>query len=151
MIIWLSSENKNVCPTVKFRNETHTPLLGSIIREPLRAHKNNRPRVKTRLIMDPALANGDGADSWQSRWPKKQERSPGKFTQVWLNLLYVKPWGAYPVFLFLFKFFFEFPNFPLKALDVLGELGNGLWLLAITTTAPGRTAGPAGLQRGRKH
>lgn len=53
------------------------------------------------------------------------------------------PQGPYPVFLFLFKFFFEFPDFPLEALDVFGELGNGLGLLDIPTARPGRTSGPA--------
>lgn len=56
---------------------------------------------------------------------------------------YFTPHSPYPVFLFLFKFFFKFPNFSLEALDVLGELGNGLGLLATTTAAPWRTSGPA--------
>ena len=33
---------------------------------------------------------------------------------------------------------------------MLGELGNGLRLLAITTAAPGRTAEPAMIQGGRE-
>ena len=61
-----------------------------------------------------------------------------------------KSQGPYPVLLFLFKFFFKFPNFPLEALDVLGELGDGLGLLAIPTAAPGRTAEPGMIQGGRQ-
>ena len=61
-----------------------------------------------------------------------------------------KSQGPYPVLLFLFKFFFKFPNFPLEALDVLGELGNGLGLLAINAAAPGRTAEPGMIQGGRE-
>ena len=33
---------------------------------------------------------------------------------------------------------------------MLGELGNGLGLLAITTAAPGRTAEPGTIQGGRE-
>lgn len=73
-------------------------------------------------------------------YSKRKDRKAHAFlTQT----THFKPQGPYPVFLFLFKFFFKFPNFPLQALDVLGELGNGLWLFAITTAAPRRTSGPA--------
>lgn len=77
---------------------------------------------------------------WHRGVPKKEgQKSP--HTSDTINP-YFKPQGPYPVFLFLFKFFFKFPNFSLEALDVLGELGNGLWLLAITTATPWRTSWP---------
>lgn len=68
--------------------------------------------------------------------PPKKDRKAHSSLDNNLCSSYIKPHGFYPVFLFLFKFFFKFPNFPLEALDVLGELGNGLWLLTITTAAP---------------
>lgn len=84
---------------------------------------------------------------WVLGWPMKRELSltqngtekEGQKSQCISShnpCSYFKPHSPYPVFLFLFKFFFKFPNFPLEALDVLGELGNGLGLLATTTAAP---------------
>lgn len=71
---------------------------------------------------------------------KRKDRNPNTSDK---SHSYFKPQGPYPVILFLLKFFFKFPNFPLEALDVLGELGNGLRLLAITAAAPRGTPGPA--------
>ena len=100
--------------------------------------------MKTRQTQDgnsisSGLANGNGAVSGTEEYSKRKSQhiswhSPRS---------YFKPHSPYPVFLFLFKFFFKFPDFPLETLDVLGELGNGLRLLAPTTATPGRTSGPA--------
>lgn len=73
----------------------------------------------------------------------EQERQKSQRISSHNPCSYFKPYTPYPVFLFLFKFLFKFPNFPLEALDVLGELGNSLGLLATTTAAPRRTSGPA--------
>lgn len=104
--------------------------------------KQDRPRTGTQLMIGPGLANGNTAVPWYRGAPRKEgQKSPHT---SWHNPhSYLKPHCLYPVFLFLFKFFFKFPNFPFEALDVLGELSNCLWLLTIPTAAPWRTSGPA--------
>lgn len=76
--------------------------------------------------------------------PKPKDGDPRKCTHLSDTICtFIKPWVTYPIFLFLFKFFFKLPNLPLEALDVLGELCDGLGLLAIATTTSRRASWPA--------
>lgn len=85
-----------------------------------------------------------------ARKGQPQPRDGDAHTLLRHNLCFpVNPRGTYAVFLFLFKFFFKLANLPLEALDVLGELCNGLRLLAVPTATSGRASWPAMVRDGQ--